>query len=46
MQVHVPFSMQDITQCREQMRSYSENPQNLVMNLSILALTSLSHGGT
>ena len=27
MYVHVPFSMQDITQCKEQLGSYSENPQ-------------------
>ena len=26
MHVHVPFSMQDITQCKEQLGSYSENP--------------------
>ena len=27
MHVHVLFSMQDITQCKEQLGSYSENPQ-------------------
>ena len=40
--VHVPFSMQDITQCREQLGSYSENPkifwdefEHLSLNFSI-----------
>ena len=27
MHIHVPLSMQDITQCREQLGSYSEKPK-------------------
>ena len=50
MHIDVSFSMQGITQCREQLGSYSaavasKNPQNLGMNLRVLALTSPSTGG-
>ena len=45
MHVHVPLSMQDITQCREQLGSYSEKPPKF-RDLSILTLTSPSPGGT
>ena len=38
MHVHVPFSMQDITQCKEQLGSYSENPQKFNNEFECLSL--------
>ena len=42
MHIHVPLSMQDITQCREQLGLYSENPnkfrdefESLSFNISL-----------
>ena len=38
MHVHVLFSMQDITQCKEQLGSYSENPQKFKDEFECLSL--------
>ena len=38
MHVHVPFSMQDITQCKERLGSYSENPQKFKDEFELLSL--------
>ena len=38
MHVHVPFSMQDITQCKEQLGSYSENPKKFKDEFERLSL--------
>ena len=38
MHTHVPFSMQDITQCKEQLGSYSENPQKFKDEFECLSL--------
>ena len=38
MHFHVPFSMQDITQCKEQLGSYSENPQKFKDEVGRLSL--------
>ena len=38
MHTHVPFSMQDITQCKEQLGSYSENPPKFKDEFECLSL--------
>ena len=38
MHVHIPFSMQDITQCKERLGSYSENPQKFKDEFELLSL--------